>query len=460
MTHLAVRAVLGLASLCASLAALALVTSPAFAITTHTFSSSFGSEGTGNSRSGCSKGGTRNPGVSWRSTTRPGTSTSPTRPTTASASSPPPALSSAPGAGVSKTALLVRPARRTARKAYREANQGGFSLPTFIAVDNSGGASSGDVYVGDVNNNVVQKFTSEGAVVDSWGDSNAAGPAPNGILDGSSDVAKGPFGPLAGIAVDSSGRLYVYAEVKGTLHGPMYKFDQAGNFLEDFNPETYIGRSGIAVDSAGYLYAFGYESSGVIKVSPTGAVLGGVDPQNGLWNIAGAVATLDTSVFLLSLQPRSVVFDSSCEPSGFSGCEPTDAFGSLEPAGGELGGPTNEFHGSPTALAVAAFGKVYVADPILSRIDIYDPVAVPDATTKPATAPGSSSATLHGHLDPAGNGEITGCHFEYLDETGYNENFFVLAQLQTGGPGLHRPLVGRHRPLCRGPVVLVRRRPR
>src|SRR5207344_2064490 len=76
---------------------------------------------------------------------------------------------------------------------------GELSLPTFIAVDNSGGPSSGDVYVGDVGNNVVQKFTAEGTIVASWGDSSAASPAPNGILDGSSDVAKGPFGPLAGI---------------------------------------------------------------------------------------------------------------------------------------------------------------------------------------------------------------------------------------------------------------------
>ena len=39
---------------------------------------------------------------------------------------------------------------------------GQFSNPTSIAVDSSGGPSAGDVYVGDVANNVVQKFDADG----------------------------------------------------------------------------------------------------------------------------------------------------------------------------------------------------------------------------------------------------------------------------------------------------------
>ncbi len=48
-------------------------------------------------------------------------------------------------------------------------NPGEFVAPAFIAVDNSGGESEGDVYVGDTGDNKVSKFTSEGALVGSWG---------------------------------------------------------------------------------------------------------------------------------------------------------------------------------------------------------------------------------------------------------------------------------------------------
>ena len=41
--------------------------------------------------------------------------------------------------------------------------------PTFVAVDNSGGSSNGDVYVGDANNTIsVSKFDSSGNPITSW----------------------------------------------------------------------------------------------------------------------------------------------------------------------------------------------------------------------------------------------------------------------------------------------------
>jgi len=46
---------------------------------------------------------------------------------------------------------------------------GQFTTPAFIAVDNSGGASAGDVYVGDTGDNLVTKFDSSGDLVSSWG---------------------------------------------------------------------------------------------------------------------------------------------------------------------------------------------------------------------------------------------------------------------------------------------------
>ena len=48
---------------------------------------------------------------------------------------------------------------------------GQFESPVFVAVDNSGGASAGDVYVADSGTHVVQKFTASGALMSGWGDS-------------------------------------------------------------------------------------------------------------------------------------------------------------------------------------------------------------------------------------------------------------------------------------------------
>ena len=46
---------------------------------------------------------------------------------------------------------------------------GGFETPAYLAVDNSGGPSTGDIYVGDTGDNLVPKFDSTGHIISSWG---------------------------------------------------------------------------------------------------------------------------------------------------------------------------------------------------------------------------------------------------------------------------------------------------
>jgi DNA-binding beta-propeller fold protein YncE len=70
---------------------------------------------------------------------------------------------------------------------------GQFTSPIFIAVDNSGGPSSGDVYVADTAHNIVQKFDPSGNLITSWG----------------TEGAMTYSGGIAGIAVTTNGKLIV-----------------------------------------------------------------------------------------------------------------------------------------------------------------------------------------------------------------------------------------------------------
>jgi DNA-binding beta-propeller fold protein YncE len=114
-------------------------------------------------------------------------------------------------------------------------SQGG-DLPTDIAVD-----GSGNVYVADALNHRVQKFTANGEFVSNWG-SAGAGP--------------GEFQRPSGIATDSAGFVYV-AE---TGHAPSFaggdriqKFDSNGNFIATWGssgsgPDQLLDPGGLQAD--------------------------------------------------------------------------------------------------------------------------------------------------------------------------------------------------------------------
>ena len=70
---------------------------------------------------------------------------------------------------------------------------GQFESPYFVAVDNSDGASAGDVYVADTGDKRVQKFDPSGSLINSWG----------------TNGAKFYAGGIAGIAVSAAGNLIV-----------------------------------------------------------------------------------------------------------------------------------------------------------------------------------------------------------------------------------------------------------
>ena len=266
---------------------------------------------------------------------------------------------------------------------------GQFTTPTFIAVDNSAGASKGDVYVADTANNVVTKFDASGALIESWGS--------GGQLNGST-ATDGPFGALAGVTVDDSGDLWVYA-INAEEKGQMFQFAQDATFTQDWTGRG-VNPGGIDADSAGNLYVLtlgGAVEQFTASGTDVGQVNDGGEPTGVTVDRSNNEVYMDNGGTLIRH------YDSSCDAGG--GCTATDTFGSgdLSGAAGLAVDPSNH--------------TVFAADSGNQRIAVFTgPVALPDATTEPATSVAKQSATLNGQVDPAGAGDITDCHFQYTDE--------------------------------------------
>ncbi|MBA3867082.1 MAG: hypothetical protein H0X42_12185 [Solirubrobacterales bacterium] len=269
---------------------------------------------------------------------------------------------------------------------------GGPTEPTFVAVDNSAGASKGDVYVADTATATVAKFDAEGNPVTSWGT--------GGVLDGST-APTGTFKTIFGIAVDSTGVLVVYAEPGegGTLE----RFGQDGSFVGEvtspFGPRT----AGLAVDSTGNYYLARAEEPGpTAKVGPSGEPLAEfIDPGP-----TTGPTTDDTDVYV-SHSDHVSRYDAAGTL--------LESFGAAQLTGG-------------AGVAIAADGTAYVADSASDQIDVFESVLVPDVKTEAATALTRTAATLNGTIGAAGGPEAE-CRFEYTTQAQFEAEGFTGATI-------------------------------
>ncbi|HEV7493185.1 hypothetical protein [Baekduia sp.] len=276
------------------------------------------------------------------------------------------------------------------------AASGALATPTFIAVDNSAGASAGDVYVGDTATNAVFKFDATGNLVTTWGS--------GGRLDGST-ATDGPFGALAGMTVDTSGTLDVF-----DTNTRMFEFGQNGSFSTNFTTVRGTSPAGLSVDAAGTFFKVNGDLS-VEQFGAAGDDIGQVTTGATSTGIATELSTGDLYV------DNGATIDhytfTTCTPTPSAGCTPADSFG----AGALTAG---------AGLAVDPSDQTaYAADAGAAQIDVFVPVIVPDAGTDAASSVQADSAVLNGHLDPAGGGATTDCHFEYVDDTAFQAGGFA-----------------------------------
>ena len=123
---------------------------------------------------------------------------------------------------------------------------GQFNIADSVAVD-----SSGNVFVTDINNNNVQKFTSDGKFITKWGD--------------------GQFSYPSGIAVDSSGNVYV----ADNQNNRVQKFTSDGAYITRWGSVgsgdgQFTNPQGVAVDSSGNVFVTDVGNNRVQKFTSDG----------------------------------------------------------------------------------------------------------------------------------------------------------------------------------------------
>jgi hypothetical protein len=333
-------------------------------------------------------------------------------------------------------------------KGLSGSNPGEFEAPAFVAVDNSAGGE-GDVYVADTGTGMIQKFTAEGRLEESWGVKGQIGevPGPSVIAEltaGSNLVVatSGQFlgefeleaeligegippgtklgncpsnnrcemsnpatvtktgvvitspatglGSLAGIAVNATaGDLFFYTDLVGAH---VFEFERSGSFVQRWR--AGYAPNGIAIDGAGDIYLSGGE--GVLKFTSSGAPL----PGGASGSASGLAVDQATNELYVDRGASIESFASSGTVIG--------AFGSRQlSAGGGAG------------LAVdSADGVVYEANASADQLEAY--VLALEVNPNPGSASGvtATTATLNGEVNPEGS-PVHECKFEYGTSSEY-----------------------------------------
>ncbi len=304
---------------------------------------------------------------------------------------------------------------------------GELEAPTFIAVDNDPSSPSfGAVYVGDTGDNLLTKFSSKGALESTWGDHENAKkePEPDGQLEGKS-APGGPFHETAGVAVDTSGNLWVY-----TTNSRMVEFDQAAGFIQEWSGPG-SRPAGIALDGAQNVY-LDAGPNGLEKLTSAGTPIGaltegptatnGVSPPTGL-----AVDQLHGDVYFDTGKSVAHISRSCNLAAGV--CPLQEAFGSPQLSAG-------------AGVAVdSSSAAVYVADAAAGALDVF--AAALEVETGPSSGVTASAATVTGTVNPEGS-EVTRCVFEYgtTEEYGQSVPCAETVGSGTGEVAVHAVLKG------------------
>jgi hypothetical protein len=275
---------------------------------------------------------------------------------------------------------------------------GGFEAPTLVAVDNSNGPSGGDVYVGDLGDSLVSKFTGVGGLITAWGI--------NGQLGGFTSHGEGM---LAGIATAPVG-----SEAEGVLFAVetnqfTFRFGQGGEPEGTHFFTTEVDPPGLAVDTGMDLYMF---RGGTVQKfndggSQLGFELGGRKRGVGL-----AIDTSDSDLYLAQKAESGEGGDiQRVSPACSLECAAVEEF-AFEP--GELK--------SPQGLAVDPVTHVvYVADSGTNQVDVYAlrEVSPPTVTVEVPSEASYTTAVVTGTVNP--NGHLTTCRFEYALDASFDD---------------------------------------
>ena len=222
--------------------------------------------------------------------------------------------------------------------------------------------TSGNVYVADGGNCVVRKITSSGVV------STIAGtPGVSGSSDGNGTAAL--FGFLSGIAIDSSGNLYVTDKTYNTVRklSPNGSSWIASTIVP---PGAGLNQPiGLAIDSQNNIFVDDTSNCVIRKISPSGnlSVFAGTLGKVGATNAVGTSASFSSPTGI-AIDNANNLYVTDCGANTIRMITPSGVVTTL---GGYLGspgfldGPLNNTTGQfdhPFGIAVSSAGNIAISD--------------------------------------------------------------------------------------------------
>jgi hypothetical protein len=250
-----------------------------------------------------------------------------------------------------------------------------------VALDASGSPlTNGDIYVADSNHRMVEVFAPSGVYLGALTKSGSAGAT---------------FGQVCGVAVDSSGAVYIADQTNNKIHKflPTTNPPTNADFSVDFNSTQPCGLAAGAGSTAGALFA-NRKNNVVTKLNGAGALQYQLSTATG----TGVAVEPSTGHVFLASGPEAFEYDASGPVSAIA----LGGFGSnqVTTAGGvAVDGVRNRAYVSDSAN-----GKVYVYGPL-------SPVPVPTVALGPYSALSDAAVNLVGFVDPGG--AATTYYFEY-----------------------------------------------
>ncbi len=310
-----------------------------------------------------------------------------------------------------------------------------FNTPSGTAID-----SSGNLYVADLDNNVIRKVTPAGLVTSPYGSLTRASGSTNGT--GNSALFSSP----RDVAIDSSNNLYVADEGNDLIRKINLTTTQVTTYA---GPSNFNDPRGLAIDSSGNVYVADSDNNVIRKIS-TGGTVSLVAGQTG---VAGYQDGTGTTQALFN-DPIGLAVDSSTNlyvaDYGNNVIRKITPGGVVSTVAGQAGvsgyvdGPVGQaLFNVPRDLTVDSAGNLYITDS-------YAPITAPpfdfagNNLVRKITPAGVVS-TLAGQAGVAGSTNGTGTAAQFFDLCGIamnagSDTFYMVEQgndtVRKGTPSL------------------------